>query len=215
MNQVVEIRLQFFARTTNARSANDDAHLVWYAHALHCFTQLSALIAFNATRDSACTCIIWHQYKIAASQAHLSRQGCAFVAALFFVNLNDDFLAFFQNLFDIDATGARIFAEIFSGDLFEGEEAMAFGAKIHKRGFEARLDTGDLTLVDVRFLLLATTRLNVKVIQFLAVYKCNTQLFCLSGVYQHSFHAVRITLLGNVPAWQRRTCLLCLLSSEG
>ena len=92
---------------------------------------------------------------------------------------------------------------------------MTLSAEIDEGCLKAWLDTGDFAFVDIRLLLLATTGLNIQVVQLLAVYKGYTQLFCLSCVDQHSFHAVRITLLGNVPDWQRRACLLCLFSSEG
>ena len=92
---------------------------------------------------------------------------------------------------------------------------MTLGSEVDKGGFEARLDAGYFAFVNIRLFLLATTGFNVQVVELLAVYKGNTQLFCLSCVDQHSFHAVRITLLGNVPDWQRRACLLCCFSSEG
>ena len=103
VNQIVKVSLQFFGAATNARGTDDNAHFVRYGHAFHGFAQFGALIAFDATGDAAGTWVIRHQYQITASQGYLSGQGCAFVAALFFIDLNDNFLAFAQNIFDVDA----------------------------------------------------------------------------------------------------------------
>ena len=53
----------------------------------------------------------------------------------------------------------RGFLEVFGGDFFEGEEAVAFGAEVDEGGFEAGFDASDAAFVDVGLLLLAGARL--------------------------------------------------------
>ena len=67
---------------------------------------------------------------------------------------------------------------------------MALRAKIDKGSLKARFDASNTAFVDIGFLLLARTRLDVQVVEALAIYQCNTQLFRLSCVNQHSFHVV-------------------------
>ena len=48
MDQVIQVRLKFFARATDAGRAHNNAHFVRHVDAFHGFTQLSAFITFNA-----------------------------------------------------------------------------------------------------------------------------------------------------------------------
>jgi hypothetical protein len=62
---------------------------------IHDFAQFGALIAFDAARNTTTTRIVGHQHKVTAGQADEGGQGGALVAAFVFVDLNDQFLAFF------------------------------------------------------------------------------------------------------------------------
>ncbi|MCY1397789.1 hypothetical protein D9M71_128080 [compost metagenome] len=67
---------------------------------------------------------------------------------------------------------------------------MALRAEIDKGSLQARLDTRDPAFVDVGLFLLASTGFDIQVVEALAIYQSNTQLFGLSCVNQHSFHVV-------------------------
>ena len=117
LQQVVEVPLHFFARATQTCGAHDQAHVGRCVEAVKGFAQFVTLFAFNTTRDTTGTRIIWHQHQITAGQADKGGQGCALVATLFFLDLNDDFLAFFEHVFNVDATFGGL-GEIFAGDFF-------------------------------------------------------------------------------------------------
>ena len=191
VNQIIQVSLQFFGAAANTGRADDNAHFVRYGHAFHGFTQFGALVAFDAAGDAAGTWIVWHQYQVAASQGYLSGQCGTFVATLFFVDLNDDFLAFAQHIFDVDAAWAWVFNKVFAGNFFQWQKAVTLSTEVDKRGFQAGFDAGDFTFIDIGLLLLAGAGLNIEVVEFLAIYKGYTQLFRLSCIDKHSFHAVR------------------------
>ncbi|MNN57412.1 hypothetical protein D3C81_1724010 [compost metagenome] len=67
---------------------------------------------------------------------------------------------------------------------------MALRAEIDKGSLEAWFDASNPAFIDVGLLLLACTGFDVQVVEALAIYQCNTQLFGLSCVNQHSFHVV-------------------------
>ena len=156
LQQVVEVPLHFFAAAAQAGSAHDQAHVGRGDQAVQRFTQFVALFAFNAARDAASARVVRHQNQITTGQADERGQGCALVATLFFLDLNDDFLAFAQDVLDIDAAFWG-FLEVFAGDFFEGQEAVALRAEIDKGSLKAGFDASNTAFVDVGFLLLART----------------------------------------------------------
>ena len=189
LQQVVEVPLHFLAAAAQAGSANDQAHVGRCNQAVQRFAQFVALFAFDATGNAAGTWVVRHQYQIAAGQADEGGQGGALVATFFFFDLDDDFLAFAQDVLDVHAA-FRGFLEVFAGNFFEGQEAVALGAEIDKGSLKARFDASNTAFIDVGLLLLACTGFDVQVVEALAIYQCNTQLFGLSCVNQHSFHVV-------------------------
>jgi len=189
LQQVIEVPLHFFAATAKAGSAYDQAHVARYGQAVQGFTQFVALFAFDTARDATGTRVVGHQHQVAASQADEGGQGGAFVAALFLLDLDDDFLAFAQDFLDVDPA-FRGLLEVLAGDFLQRQEAVTFGAEVDEGGFEAGLDPGDLAFVDVGLFLLARAGLDVQVVETLAVHQGYTQLFRLSCVNQHSFHVV-------------------------
>ena len=189
MQQVVEVPLQFLGAAAEAGGAHDQAHVGRCVEAVQGLAQLVALFAFDTAGDAAGARVVRHQHQVTAGQADEGGQGGALVAALFLLDLDDDFLAFAQDFLDVDPAFGG-FLEVFAGDFFEGEEAVAFGAEVDEGGFEAGFDASDAAFVDVGLLLLAGARLDVEVEQALAVDQCNTQLLGLSRVDQHSFHVV-------------------------
>src|SRR5471032_2886533 len=189
LQQVVEVPLHFFAAAAKAGGANDQAHVGWRDQTVQRFTQFVAFFAFDTTGDTAGTRVVRHQHQVTTGQADEGGQGGALVATFFFFDLNDDFLAFAQDVLDVDAA-FRCFLEVFAGDFFEWQEAVALGAEIDKGSLKAWFDASNPAFIDVGLLLLACTGLDVQIIEALAVYQCDTQLFGLSCVNQHSFHVV-------------------------
>ena len=189
LQQVVEVPLQFFAGAAQARGAHDQAHVGRCVEAVQSLAQFVALLALDAAGDATGAGVVWHQHQIAAGQADEGGQGSAFVAALFLLDLNDDFLAFLQDFLDVDAAFGGL-GEVFAGDFLERQEAVALGAEVDEGSLEAGFDASNAALVDVGLLLLTSTGFDIQVIELLAIYQSNTQLFGLSCVNQHSFHVV-------------------------
>ena len=94
-----------------------------------------------------------------------------------------------QYFLDVDAAFWGLL-EVFAGNFFQWQEAMALRTEVDKCGFEAGFDPGNPAFIDVGFLLLASAGLDIQVVETLAVHQSNTQLFGLSCVNQHSFHVV-------------------------
>ncbi len=189
LQQVVEVPLHFFAAAAQAGSAHDQAHVGRCHQAVQRFTQFVAFFAFDATGNAAGTRVVRHQDQVTTGQADEGGQGGALVATFFFFDLDDDFLAFAQDVLDIDAA-FRGLLEVFAGDFFQRQEAVALRAEIDKGSLEAWFDASNPAFIDVGLLLLACTGFDIQVVEALAVYQCNTQLFGLSCVNQHSFHVV-------------------------
>ncbi len=156
LQQVIEVPLHFFAAAAQAGSTNDQTHVGWRDQAVEGFTQFVALFTFDTTRDAAGTRVVGHQNQIAASEADERGQGCALVATFFFLYLNDDFLAFAQDVLDVDAAFGG-FLEVLAGDFLEWQEAVALRAEIDKGSLEAGFDASDSAFIDVGLLLLACT----------------------------------------------------------
>src|SRR3546814_4672541 len=71
------------------------------------------------------------------------------VAALFFLDLDDQFLAFADGLLDARRAHIDSFLEITARDFLERQEAVTLFAITDEAGFQARLDAGDDAFVDV------------------------------------------------------------------
>ena len=182
--------MQFVAGAAEAGGAHDQAHIARGVEAVQCFTQLVALFTFDTTGDATGARVVRHQHQITAGQTDEGGQGCALVATLFLLDLDDDFLAFLEHVLDVDAAALGGLAEVFAGDFFQWQEAVTFGAEVDESGFEAGFDARDAAFVDVGFFLLTSAGFDIQVIEFLAIYQSDTQLFGLSCVNQHSFHVV-------------------------
>ena len=178
-----QIPLQRFSGFADARGTYDKTHAVRQLKARQRFFQLGTIVTFDTARNTAGARVIRHQYQVAAGQADEGRQRSAFITTLFFINLNNDFLTFTQNILNVRTTmRAVIGREVFAGNFFEGEETMTLSAVIDKRGFKARFNTSDFAFVDVRFFLLVPGAFDIQVVQALPINKSDAQLFLLSCV---------------------------------
>ena len=150
--------------------------------------ELVSIFALDPPRHASTARIIRHQDDVAPCKTDEGREGSAFGSALVLVDLDDDFLAFFQGVLDPGAANVDTASEIGAGDLFEGEEAVALGAVIDKCSLEARLDAGDDTLVDVALALFLGGGLDIEVDEPLSIDDGDAQLFGLRRIKQHAFH---------------------------
>ena len=117
--QYVEIPLQLFFGLTYTSSTDDKAHAIRHFEACQGLFELGTFVTFDAAGDTTGTGVVWHQDQIATSQADKGCQRSAFGAAFFLIDLDDNFLTFFDHFLDIGATGERITGrEIFAGNLF-------------------------------------------------------------------------------------------------
>ncbi len=188
VQQVVQIPLQFFGIAADAGSADDHAHVVGDVQLVQGVLQGSPVFAFDATGDTARARRVRHQHHVTAGQRDERGQGGALVATLFLVHLDDDFLAFLQQLADAGLVVVDTGLEVVAGNFLQRQEAMAATTVFDEGRFQRGLDAEDPALVDVGLLLFLRRLLDIDVIQRLAIDDGNTQLFSLRGVDQHSLH---------------------------
>ena len=184
LEQVVEVPLQFLGAAAQAGGAHDHAHFVGDVQAAQGFLELLALLALDAAGNAAGARVVGHQHQVAAGQADKGGERGAFVTALLFVHLNDDFLTFLDHILDIDAAldVLGVFLEVLAGNFLEGQETVTLGAEVHEGGFQGRLDAGDLAFIDVGFFLFAGAMLDVQIIKSLAIHQRHPDFFRMAGV---------------------------------
>src|SRR6266850_836057 len=109
-------------------------------------------------------------------------------AALVLLDQDDQLLALGKRVLDARALDVDAGFEILARDLLEGKKSVALGAVVHERGFEAGLDPGDDTLVDVAFSLFLGGRFDVEVNEFLAFDDRDTEFLGLCRIEKHALH---------------------------
>ncbi len=188
LEQVVQVPLQLRCAAANASGARDDGHTLWVFQLVHRFFEFCAVIALDATADATAARVIGHEHHIATGQANEGGQGCALVATFFFFHLDQQFLAFLDDVLDARLAHRYAFSKVLLGDFFEWQKAMTVFAVIYKTSFERWLDAGDYCFVDVAFALFAAFDFNFIVKQFLAVDDGQAAFFRLGCINQHPFH---------------------------
>ena len=189
LHQVAQVPLQFFGRATDTGSARDHAHAVGDGELVQGFTQLGALVAFDAARDTTAAWIVRHQYQIAARQRNVGGECRALVAALVLLNLNEEFLSDFEVLRNLAARAFAVFAlHVLAGQFLEREEAVALCAVVDKYRFERGLHAGNPGFVNIAFTLLLAGVFDIEINELLPVNDGNAQFFCLRCIKQHAFH---------------------------
>ena len=182
LHQVIQIPLQFFGGAADGSGAGDQAHAIRHGELGHGIAQFRTVIAFDAARDAAAARVVRHQHQISTCQGNVSGEGGSLVATLVFVDLNDQFLTFFQGFLHFGAATFAVRGVELASDFLERQEAMTFGAIVDKDGFERRLDTGDDTLVDIAFALFFSSGFDVEVDQFLTFNDGDAQFLCLRRI---------------------------------
>ena len=188
--EVIQVPLQFFCATADSNRTNDHAHALRDVELTHRFAQLIPVFTLDLPRDTPDARIVRHEHHVATSQADEGGQCGAFRAAFFFIDLDDKFLTFTDQLLNDQFVAAvGLLFEILAGDFFQREKAVAVGPVIDKCGFEAWFDSSDTCFVDTGFFLFPADIFDVEVVEFLSVDEGNPDFFGLRGVDQHSFHA--------------------------
>ena len=187
----VEVSLQFLGASAEPGRANDDAHVLGDLKTCEGLAHFFAFFAFDAFGDAARSWIVGHQDEVSSGKTVERCQCGPFVATLFLVDLDDEFLAFLDDVLDVDApfNARRGNREVLSGDFLHRQKSVAVSTEFDKRRFEAGFYPRDFCLVDVGFFLFPVPVLDVEVVQLLAVNHRNPQLFAVCCVNKHSFHS--------------------------
>ena len=151
--EIVEVPLEFLGRTPDTGGAHDRAHALRDIEAFHRLAGRIALLALDPARDAAGARVVRHQHQEPAGEADKGGECGAFVAALFLLDLNDQFLAFGQKVTDVQAATLRLAAEILLGNFLQWQKAVALCAVVNEGGLETGLDARYPAFVDVRFFL--------------------------------------------------------------
>ncbi len=163
--QVIQVPAKFVGFTVNTRSPHDHTHIIGHIQLIEGLLNLLAIFTFNAPRNAPGFRIIRHQNQITPGQTQISCQGCAFITTFFFINLNEDFLAFTQHVFDIRAIGSLGIRVIILRCYFaKRQKAMTLRAIVDESGFKARFDTGNNALVDIGLFLCSQGMFNIKIV---------------------------------------------------
>ena len=159
--QIVEIPLQLFGAAADSGRAHDRAHAVGNDQAVHGVAHLLAILALDASRHTARAGVVRHQHQEPAGETDEGRERGAFVAAFLLFDLHDQFLAFLQQVLDIEAAAVRgLRPEVFLGDLLQRQEAMALRAIFDECRFETRLYAGYSAFINIGFFLFPRRDLN-------------------------------------------------------
>ena len=186
--QIAQIPLQLRGAAAYAVGARNDGHAVGIFQLVHVFFQLGAFIALDAAANTTTTRVVGHQDHIAASQADKGGERCAFVAALFFLNLHKQILAFADHILNARLAWGDCALKVLFRDFFKGQKTVAVFAVIDKTRFERRLNARDDGFIDIAFALLAPFDFGFVVKEFLPLNDGQAALFLLRRVNQHSFH---------------------------
>ena len=188
LQQIVQVPLQLGRGAADAGGAGDDAHAFRVLELVHRLLQLGAVLALDAAADATAARVVRHQHHVAAGQADEGGQRRALVAALFLLDLHQQFLAFLDHIVDPGLADGDTLREVLARDFLERQEAVAVFAVVDEAGLQRRLDARHHGLVDVALALLAPFDLDLVVEQFLSIDDRQAALFGLRGVDQHPFH---------------------------
>ena len=81
--------MEFVNRAADTGCACNDAHAGGQFEPIHRFAQFLTFFAFDTAGNTAPAGVVRHQNEVAAGKRNEGRQSGAFIAALFFFDLND------------------------------------------------------------------------------------------------------------------------------
>ena len=147
------------------------------------------ILALDAAGDTTALGIVGHEHQIASGQGDEGGECGAFVAALLFLDLDEQLGAIGDGVLDAGAADIDTWLEVLTGNFFERQKTVAVFTVVDKAGFKAGLYPGNNALVDIALSLLASCNFNIKVDEPLAIDNRNPQLFGMGCVEKHSFHS--------------------------
>ena len=192
LEQVLQIPFELFDRAADAGSAGDDAHALRDFELGDRVAQFVAFLALDPAGHTTAARIVRHQDDVASGEADEGREGRALVAAFVLLDLDDDLLAFAEDVLDAGLADVGAFGEVLAADLLEREKAVAIGAVVDERRFETGLDAGDDALVDIALALLLAERFDIEIDELLAIDDCDADLLRMRRIEQHSFHVLSL-----------------------
>ena len=136
LQQVIQVPLQLRRSAADTGGARNDRHAVGVFQLVQRFFQFSPVFAFNATGHATTAGVVGHQDHIAARQGHKRGQGCALIAAFFFFDLNQQFLAFADGILNARIAGRDALLEVGFGYFLEWQKTMTVFAVIYKTSFQ-------------------------------------------------------------------------------
>ena len=139
LQQVVQVPLQIGGVSVHAGRAHDDAHAVRDFEGGEGLAERVAVLPLDAPGNAAGARIVRHQHQIAGRDAQEGGERGPLVAALFLLDLDDQFLALVEHVADVDAAFLGLPLEAGTGDVLEGQEAVPLGAEFDEGGLQARL----------------------------------------------------------------------------
>ena len=127
--------MQLFGVAAEAGGTHDQAHVVGHLQMVERFLDVLPILALDAARNTAGIRAVRHQHHVAAGETDERGQRSTFVAAFFLFDLDNDVLAFFQQLANASLVRAGAGSEVLLGDLLERQETVAVGTVIDKTRF--------------------------------------------------------------------------------
>ena len=99
--------MEFFGTFADARRAQNQADILGDDQSAHGFFGFLAGVALDLPRYPTGFRVVRHRHQIASRQTNERCERGPFVAPFVFFHLNDELLAFFQRLADIDSAALR------------------------------------------------------------------------------------------------------------
>jgi hypothetical protein len=204
LEQIVQIPLQLFFATADASSPSDNTHAWGDIQFRHYIAQFSTVFSLYSPGYPSTPGVVRHKDEITAGEGDIGGKSRPLRTTLILVHLNNKLLALMKRILNAGSRGVRGFLEVRAGYFLERKKAMPFTAILDKRSFEARLKTGDDSLVDITLALFLGSRLDVKIDQLLPIDNSDTKLFRLCRVKQHAFHNMPPALWSRVDSLRAR-----------
>ena len=79
---------------------------------VHRLFEFGAVITFDATANATATGVVGHEHHVATRQTDEGGQSRTFVAALFFFDLHQEGLAFFDDILDAGLADGHAFSKV-------------------------------------------------------------------------------------------------------
>ena len=148
--QIFEIPGEFLRAAIDAGRAQDDTHSLGDVDIVQRLACQVPVLTDNAPGNTTGVGLVGFQYDESSCETDKRRQCGALVATFFLVDLDNDVLAFVQDVLYVRlAAGLDVGNEIFAGDFLQRQKAVALGAVIDERGLETWLDARYLSFVDI------------------------------------------------------------------